>query len=279
MSKTIYDFGMNNGDDIEYYLKKGLKVVGVDANSHLCKLCEARFSERVQDGQLTILNVALAGRDSAEPVTFYIHKSWHPVSQLQPTQDVLRDFEPVLVSQRRASNIIAEFGEPYYIKIDLEGVDQVILADLIKNNILPDFVSAESHSIDVFCWLVAGGYTSFNLVHGPSVHELYANAQIASPGGTTTHCFKRDSAGPFGEDIITPWRTKTSLFNLLALEGTGWKDIHATNLITPVEIPYPKYSRKYTFREHMEDLIPSFVRSIKFRLERSALELPSRGER
>jgi hypothetical protein len=29
MPDYIYDFGMNNGDDTEYYLKKGFRVVGV----------------------------------------------------------------------------------------------------------------------------------------------------------------------------------------------------------------------------------------------------------
>lgn len=42
---VIYDFGMNNGDDTEYYLLKGANVVGVDANLALCD--EVRASSGV----------------------------------------------------------------------------------------------------------------------------------------------------------------------------------------------------------------------------------------
>lgn len=57
--KVIYDFGMNNGDNIEYYLMKGLPVVAVEANKALCAKAETRFLDAISRGQLTILNVAL----------------------------------------------------------------------------------------------------------------------------------------------------------------------------------------------------------------------------
>src|SRR3954471_13164175 len=79
---VIYDFGMNNGDDVEYYLLKCDKVVAVEANSSLCDLAGERFASEIKSGRLTILNVALADRESAEPLTFYIHKTNHVLSQL-----------------------------------------------------------------------------------------------------------------------------------------------------------------------------------------------------
>ncbi len=274
-SKTIYDFGMNNGDDIEYYLKKGLKIVGVEANANLCEFCRKRFRQYLQDGQLTILNCALSQNEAPEPITFYIHKTHHELSQLpRPHQDVLSSFEATLVPQRKASSIVAEYGQPHYIKIDVEHFDHVVLADLFANNIFPDFISAESQSIDVFCILVAGGYSSFNLVDGLSVPITYADAQITCPTGKTAHSFNLYSTGPFGVDIVTPWRNKAAFFDLLASEGLGWKDIHATKLIAPdvlarVEGPSkanPEYPRKCSLREHLRDLVPSLVRAVKSRL-------------
>jgi hypothetical protein len=43
--KTVYDFGMNNGDDVAYYLAKGFRVVGVEANSSLVDKCRIRFQK------------------------------------------------------------------------------------------------------------------------------------------------------------------------------------------------------------------------------------------
>jgi hypothetical protein len=39
---------------------KVLTVVGVDANPQLCAVCAERFADSINNGQLTILNVALA---------------------------------------------------------------------------------------------------------------------------------------------------------------------------------------------------------------------------
>ena len=73
---TIYDFGMNNGDDADYYLLKTDKVVGVEANPELCVQVERRFAREIADGRLVVLNCALSTGDPG-PVDFYIHKHQH----------------------------------------------------------------------------------------------------------------------------------------------------------------------------------------------------------
>jgi len=128
---VIYDFGMNNGDDVEYYLLKCNRVVAVEANASLCDLARERFADAIKSGRLTILNVALSDRESAEPLTFYIHKTYHVLSQLpEPGADVRDEYEPVLVACRTPSSIIAEFGQPLYIKIDIEYYDLPVLREL-----------------------------------------------------------------------------------------------------------------------------------------------------
>ena len=131
-------------------------------------------------------------------------------------------------------SIIEQHGAPFYIKIDLESYDQVILMELFRKNIRPKFVSAESHSIDIFTLLVAfGRYISFNLVDGATVQEKYANHPIMTQNGRKLYTFPHHSAGPFGEDIKGPWMTPDNFFRRLAFEQLGWKDIHATNEIAP----------------------------------------------
>lgn len=77
---VIYDFGMNNGDDVDYYLRKGMRVVGVEANPELCNLVEKRFAADIKAGRLVVLNVALSEAESAAPITFYVHNPSRPGS-------------------------------------------------------------------------------------------------------------------------------------------------------------------------------------------------------
>jgi len=138
---------------------------------------------------------------------------------------------------------------PYYIKIDLENYDHVILMELFRNNIYPKYLSAESHSIDIFALLVTfGRYTSFNLVDGASVSSLYANHTINTFDTVKSYSFPYHSAGPFGEDVKGPWMAPNDFFRHLAIEQLGWKDIHATKEIQP-EVTAPVYSMHGLLRE------------------------------
>jgi len=56
----VYDVGMFNGDDTDYYLKKGFRVVGIEANPHLIPQLTERFSADIEQKCLVIENVAVA---------------------------------------------------------------------------------------------------------------------------------------------------------------------------------------------------------------------------
>lgn len=234
---VIYDFGMNNGDDVEYYLLKALKVVGVEANPKLCREVEQRFAGEIADGRLVVLNCALS-TDAAASVDFYIHKKHDVLSQLGvPEADVIDEFERIEVAARHPVDIIRDHGGPRYVKVDLEGFDGQVLRALFDADIQPPEISAESHSVDVFACLVDAGYRSFSLVDGGSVHMTYGDATIDTPDGLRRFSFMADSAGPFGEDIRSEWQDADTFFQTLAIAGLGWKDIHASKLIEPAKAP------------------------------------------
>ena len=226
---VIYDFGMNNGDDVEYYLLKGLKVVGVEANPALCRQVEQRFAAEISEGGLTVLNLALSANE-AGTTDFFIHKENAALSQL-PFPDSMDEFERIRVPCRNPVDVIREHGEPRYVKIDLEGLDVEILRAIFAAGIRPPEISAESHTVDVFACLVEAGYKSFNLVDGESVPVAYREATIETPAGPRAFRFKPHSAGPFGADIHSDWQDPEAFFYALATEGLGWKDIHASRLI------------------------------------------------
>ena len=259
----IYDFGMHDGSDLEYYLKKGLKVVSVEANPDLCTQVSEAYRSQIEQGQLTIVNVALSSQDSGE-VEFYIHKTNDVLSQLpRPTPDVLDQFEARQIGQRKASSLILEHGTPHYVKIDLEHSDHIVLRDLFDAGIRPDHISAESWTIDVFALLVTAGYQAFNLVEGYFVPLDYGDVEIATPRGPLRYGFPPHSAGPFGEDIVSPWWGKEAFASVLGAAGMGWRDIHASRIIPPTNFkPQPP---EVPLREHLRDLIPSVTRGRRHR--------------
>ena len=46
--KLIYDVGMHKGEDSDFYLKKGFRVVGFEADPDLAELCRQRFSKQIK---------------------------------------------------------------------------------------------------------------------------------------------------------------------------------------------------------------------------------------
>src|SRR5256885_13224699 len=133
---VIYDFGMNNGDDVEYYLLKGARVVGVEANQALCDQVQERFADAVERGRLAVLNVALSDLESSEPITFYLHKAYPVLSQLPtPADEDIDRFDPVQVPCRTPASIIRQFGEPLYVKADVENFDLPVLQNIFAAGI------------------------------------------------------------------------------------------------------------------------------------------------
>ena len=232
MKKVIYDFGANNGDDIDYYLYKAELVIAVEANPLLCQIMILRFQDAINKGKLVIVNCVLVVNKSSDLVSFFIHKTNHVLSQfLRPENDIFHDYEEVIIPAQDPVSLVKKYGDPYYIKIDIEHYDQIILRELFNNEIRPPFISAESHTAEVFAILVAlGGYRAFKLVDGASVKDKYKNLKVYENGESKIFSFPLHSAGPFGNDINGLWMNANNFLSELALEGLGWKDIHASNI-------------------------------------------------
>lgn len=230
MKKVIYDFGANNGDNIPYYLRKADLVVAVEANPLLCEHIRTRFSVEISQKKLILENFVLTDCDKSGEVFFYRHKTNHVLSQFPRPSD-LENFDEILLPSKSVIQVIAGHGDPYYIKVDIEHYDEEILRELFENDIRPPFISAESHSIEVFSLLVSlGRYDAFKLVEGNIVSIIYQNHKIVTSDGLETYSFPHHSAGPLGDDLNGQWMTANNFFRFLGFVGLGWKDIHATNI-------------------------------------------------
>jgi FkbM family methyltransferase len=232
----IYDVGSNNGDDIPYYLLKSDLVVAIEANPGLCDVIRRRFASEIQAGRLVVENCVVTA-DAHAPVDFYLHKTSHVLSQMpEPDEGRRHLFNRVELPGVPIHHLIERHGHPHYVKIDLEHLDAAILNALFDRGIFPDYLSAESHSVDVFSLLVArGGYDSFKLVDGHTVPKVYGDRAIESIHGNPVshYAFPVHSAGPFGPDVDGDWMSAEAFFRYLAIQGMGWKDVHATRCHAP----------------------------------------------
>ena len=251
MKKIIYDFGANNGDDIPYYLLKSDFVVAVEANPILCDRIKERFQSELQAGKLALENCVATAECDGGSIDFYVHRANHVLSQLPPpSPDNAWRFDKVVLPSKHVCEIIETHGNPYYVKIDIEGYDAEVLRALFNAGIFPPFISAESHSVEAFAVLVAQGrYNAFKLVDGHSVSQVYSKRLIncGNRGNQIEYSFPYHSAGPFGDDVDGPWVTPDDFVRVLALEGFGWKDIHATNQEFAEPTP-PMRSREWLLR-------------------------------
>src|ERR1700756_5015407 len=71
VNDLIFDVGSNNGDDTDFYLRKALKVVAIDADRDLCDQVVRRFTSEIASGQCEVIwgAVSLRGGETSE---FYI---------------------------------------------------------------------------------------------------------------------------------------------------------------------------------------------------------------
>src|SRR5262245_65693317 len=172
----VYDVGMFNGDDTAYYLEKGFRVVGVEANPNLIPRLKERFSAEIEPSRLVIENVAVAEVEGE--VELFIAGDDKPQSSL--TRCVL-DLHNVPVTSIRVrsvtlSSLIQRHGAPVFMKIDVENSDLIVLRDLATHGIKPPEISIEAHSTDVIVQLYNMGYSRYRFINGKTVPTRFANA-------------------------------------------------------------------------------------------------------
>jgi FkbM family methyltransferase len=220
---------MHNGDDTEYYLRKGYRVVAVEANPLLCAEAAQRFASEIASGQLSVLNLAIAEQPgSAE---FYVKHERAPQSSLRAPRD-MAGWEAVTVQTAPLADIINPASEIAFVKIDIERMDIIALDSLIDAGIRPRLISVEAHSFEVLLKLYVMGYAGYRLVNGNIVHREHRQRPIALRDGTREpYHFKAGSSGPFGEDLPGRWlNIEQAAYTWLGrqtLLGNGWYDVHA----------------------------------------------------
>ncbi len=240
-SSTIYDVGMHKGEDAKFYLMKGFRVVAIEADPTLCETVRSEFREYIRSGQLEILNVGITEKAGEE--VFYLNRS-HPEWSSFLRNVAERDgckAEAITVPCRRLSEIVIEQGDPYYIKIDIEGHDFVALWSLKEEGIRANYISVENGSGRMLKTLVEMGYTAFQYVQQRDIPSVTL-PNPAMEGRHVDFKFPFGASGPFGRELGGQWMDENHIAEVISKywepetgrpqsgyddRKDGWFDLHA----------------------------------------------------
>jgi FkbM family methyltransferase len=210
----IIDVGMHLGEDTEFYLRKGFRVVAIEANPDLCELVRRRLARFVESGQLTIVNTAIAER--AGPITFFVNElnsAWGTANALLADRHVRQHnarSREMRIDAVTFDSILEEFGIPYYLKIDIEGSDILCLRAFRERSSKPKFVSLETEStsfddvFDAIALLRTVGYHRFKVVQQDNI----ARTKPPFPSREkefVPYEFPDSASGLFGNELPGEW--------------------------------------------------------------------------
>jgi FkbM family methyltransferase len=216
LRRTIFDVGAHRGEDTAFYLRKGFRVVAVEADPALVSDLESRFADQISSGELTIVAAAIAPAQGQ--MTFYrnsrlsvwgtTRKDWADRNAKFGAPSVA--LQVPCVSFRE---IVANHGVPYYLKVDIEGVDSLCLEGLSSFEQRPSFISIESEKtswealLSEFSLLEALGYDRFKVVDQARVERQVPPAPPRE-GSYVEWRFPFGASGLFGEEAPGPWLTR-----------------------------------------------------------------------
>jgi FkbM family methyltransferase len=214
----VFDVGFHMGEDTAYYLRKGFRVVGVEAHPHLVATARREFAAELADGRLHIVSGAITAKGEGS-LTFYTHSRMSSWGTTEPTRadrnEVMGPSVPVTVPAVDFAACLREYGVPYYLKIDIEAADMLCLEALfdVEPEQRPRYASIEGESeswsglVRQFDTLERLGYTRFAIVQQATIGGRVGRITTRD-GSTIPYCFRVHSSGPFGEDLTAPWLDK-----------------------------------------------------------------------
>ena len=251
--RTVFDVGMNNGDDSAYYLSKGFTVVAVEANPILVQRAHTRFQAEIASRQMVIEPLGIRNHPGRLP--FWINEE----------RDVFSSFDRTRASRGGMSchsvdvdcvtldTLLKKHGVPYYLKLDVEGAEPYCLTSLQSMG-LPEYISVEAESLEYLLLLWQLGYRQFKIVdqmrHNSRLPD-FTNERVFSrlakrmcgyadrlKNRASRVAFPRGCSGPFGEDTSGGWQAVEEVaYNWLhlhfgrrnrgSLSPDSWYDFHA----------------------------------------------------
>jgi len=273
--KLIFDIGCNKGQNLKYFLDKADKVIAIEADPNLIEEINKKFYKEIAQKNLFIENKVVSNFNSEKKLPFYVSKINSVLSQFDEPENI-KQFKTIKVKVFKISEIIKYYLnklniiKPYYIKIDAEHHDHIILLDILKEQIYPDYLSCEIHSPNVLNLILKSKYESFKIVECNKIGYTTKKINITDKKGNNKDIiFLPHTSGPFGDEILGDWIRKDDLISFFLIQGLGWKDIHCSLKKEKynTKIKYIPTTHDPGFKYYLKKLYPSFIQMIKNRIK------------
>jgi FkbM family methyltransferase len=206
----ILDFGMHLGEDSEFYLALGARVIAFEANETLVQTNRTHFHKELESGQLQIVEGAITSPAfQGDSITFYVDRSksvWGTTRDewVRRNATLGTSVDRIVVPAVNLADILLQNDIPYYVKIDIEGADRDVLDTLLALNVCPDFLSIESSktSLDDIAaeieLLGEIGYTRFAAVQQGIIPGSTYQGKTLYGAQALRYQFREHSSGCFG---------------------------------------------------------------------------------
>lgn len=219
----IYDVGLHRGQDTDFYLKKGYRVIAFEADPSNAAFCRKRFQNEITEGRLTIVEGAitedLSSNGKPANVRFYRnadHTLWGSTSvDWALRNEVLGTTnETIEVAAVDFAKCLEKYGIPHYLKADIVGSESICLRALMRFENKPDYISIRSEKLifqrleEEFDLLEALGYRDFKAIKQDFER---VRPQLPSNNGAKVHEFEEGASGPFGEDTRGGWKARDAV--------------------------------------------------------------------
>ena len=217
----IYDVGLHKGEDTDFYLRKGFRVIAFEADPDLIQLCKTRFENFIASGQLVIVEGAILDPEIAatnKKIQFFKNEKnsvWGTVctNWAERNERLGCPSNTIEIDTVDFVGALKKYGIPHYLKIDIEGCDMFCVNALKKFTERPDFVSLESdansfknirNEIDT---LVGLGYESFQAIEQTTIpRQIPPNPP--KEGQYVAQHFEEGCTGLFGLELLDKWQSK-----------------------------------------------------------------------
>jgi len=231
-SQLIYDVGGHKGEDTDFYLRKGFKVVTVEANPVLAEKLRERFQSYLSNGSLVLIDAAIA--ENSGEIDFYINRALSIWGTIRPEWAernaalVGSSAELIKVKSTSFSDVLNQHGIPYYLKIDIEGADLLCLESLVNKPDKPRFVSIESEKkswnalLEEFDMFEKLGYSRFKIVDQKHI-DRQKPPEPPAEGHYVQYRFEAGSSGLFGEELPGKWLTRSQALRRYRLIFLGYR--------------------------------------------------------
>jgi FkbM family methyltransferase len=246
----VYDIGMFDASDTEYFLAEGARVVAVEANPGLVERARHALPDELAAGRLVIVNAAVT-EPGLEEVDLRLCVDDLGSSSLFEEVIWGTPGDTITVPAVTIDSLIESFGIPDHMKIDIEGADRHCLLPLTALT-RPRYLSFEAGEDmeELLDHARSIGFSRFKLINQRNFREIsrdrlvrdrVARRLVGVLGYSEPEFIRRSgrfykarhSSGPAPWASDGPWRSADTLLRQWSTLTRGgrrhgaWYDVHA----------------------------------------------------